>query len=118
MLRTIVDVENNRYLRIEAADTERREVWFSVKNQPVSAVGHRAIDEKERFYAPVSVGPCMAQLGPTLVSVLYFETDSNATRGRTSRRVEYVGRDRAHRPMQFTKELHLCLKSLLTDKTL
>ena len=54
----------------------------------------------------------MAQLGPTLVVVLNFETDSDATRRRPSRSIEYVGRNRAHRPMQFTKELHLCRKSL------
>ena len=70
MLRTIGDVEYDCYLRIEAADTERREIWFSIKNQPVSAIRHRPIDKKERFHATISVGPCMAQLGPALVSVL------------------------------------------------
>ena len=70
MLRTVVDVEDDRYLRIEAAGTERREIWFSIKNQPVSTDGYRPIDEKERFHATISVGPCMAQLRPTLVGVL------------------------------------------------
>ena len=72
MLRTIVDVEYDRYLRIEAGDTERRVIWFGIKNQPVRADGYRPVDEKERFHATISVGPCMAQLGPTLVSVLEF----------------------------------------------
>ena len=60
MLRTIVDVEYDRYLRIEAAGTERREIWFSLKNQAVGADGHRPIDEKERFHTTISVGPCVA----------------------------------------------------------
>ena len=90
MLGTIVDVENDCYLRIEAVDAQRREVWFSVKNQPVSAVCHGAIDKKEWFDAPVGISPCMAQLGPALVSVLHFEADRDTACGRTSGRVEYV----------------------------
>ena len=70
MLRTIVDVEYYCYLRIEAGDTERGEIWLSLKNQPVRADGYRPVNEKERFHAPISVCPCMAQLGPTLVGVL------------------------------------------------
>src|SRR5215213_8150040 len=38
MLRAIVDVENDRHLGIETGDTERREVRFGVKHQPVSAI--------------------------------------------------------------------------------
>src|ERR1700752_30468 len=70
MLRTVVDVEDDRYLRVEAVDAERSKVWFSVKDQTVCTIRHCPIDEKERFHAPVSVGPCMAQLGPALVCVL------------------------------------------------
>ena len=91
MLGTIVDVEYDRYLRVEAAGTERREIWFGVIDQPVSADGHWPVDEKERFHAPLGVGPCMAQLGPALVRVLYFETNSDTTRGRPPGRIEYVG---------------------------
>lgn len=90
MLGTLVDVEYDRYLRIEAGDTERCEIWFNIKNQPVSAVRHRSIDEKEGFHAPVRVGPCMAQFGPALVRVLYLETNRNATRRRSSGRIEYM----------------------------
>jgi len=107
MLRTIVDVEDDRYLRIEAVDTQRREIWFGIKNQPVRAVGHRSIDEEERFHTPVGVGPCMAQLGPTLIGVLKFETDRHTTSRRSSGRIEYMGRNRAHRRVQFTKELRV-----------
>ena len=91
MLRTVVNVENDRYLRIEAGDTERREIWFSIKNQPVSADGHRPIDEKERFHTPIRVGPCMAQLGPTLVGILNFEVYRDPAGGCAPRRIEYVG---------------------------
>ena len=70
MLRAIVDVEYYCYLRIEAGDTERREIRLSLKNQPVSAGGYRPVDEKEWFHAPIAVGPCMAKLGPALVGVL------------------------------------------------
>src|ERR1044072_8873227 len=71
VLRAVVDVENDRHLWIETAGTQRREIRFGLKNQPVSAVRDWAIDEKERFHAPVSVGPRMTQLGPALVSVLH-----------------------------------------------
>ena len=91
MLRTIVDVEYDCYLRIEAADAERREIWFSLKNQAVSADGYRPVDEKERFHATISVGPCMAQLGPALVSVLKLETNRDTAGGRSPGRIEYVG---------------------------
>ena len=91
MLRTVVDVEYDRYLRIETAGTERREVRLSLKNQTVGADGYRPIDEKERFHATISVGPCMAQLGPALVSILHFENNRDTTRGRSPGRIEYVG---------------------------
>src|SRR5215216_4675550 len=79
MLGAVVDVENDRHLRIETADTERREVGLGIKNQPVCAIRHLAVHEKERLHAPVSVGPRMAQLRPALVSVLHFERYSDAT---------------------------------------
>ena len=91
MLGTIVDVKYDRDLRVEAAGTERREVWLSIKHQPVSADGHGPVDEKERLHAPIGVGPCMAQLGPALVCVLQFETNRDTTRGRPPGRIEYVG---------------------------
>ena len=91
MLRTIVNVEYDRYLRIEAGDAERRVIWLSFKHQPVSADGHRPVDEKERFHAPISVSPRVAQLCPGLVSILFFEADGDATRRRSRGRIEYVG---------------------------
>ena len=91
MLRAIVDVEYDCYLRIEAAGTERREIWLSVKNQPVSAHRCRPVDKKERFHAPVGIGPCMAQLGPAFVGVLKFETNRDTAGGRSPGRIEYVG---------------------------
>lgn len=60
MLGTIVDVEYDRNLRVEAVDAERCEVWFSIENQPVCAIGHLAIDEKERLHATIRIGPGMA----------------------------------------------------------
>src|SRR4051812_1774280 len=81
VLGAVVDVEDDRHLRIETASTERRKIRFGIKNQPVSAIRHRAIDEKERLDASVSVGPRMAQLGPALIGVLHFERDSDATGG-------------------------------------
>ena len=81
MLGTVVDIEYDRHLRIETRDAERRKVWLSVKDQPIGAIGDRTIDEKERFHATIGVGPCMAQLGPALVSVLYLETNRD-TAGR------------------------------------
>src|SRR5690349_6689756 len=47
----------------------------------------------------------MAQLGPTLVSVLHFERNSDATRRCPPRRVENMGGDGAHGRVQFTKEV-------------
>ena len=96
MLRTVVDVEYDCYLRIEAVDTERREIRFSLKNEAVSADGYRPVDEKERFHAPIRVGPCMAQLGPALVSVLHFERHRDAAGGCAPGRVENVRGDGAH----------------------
>src|SRR6185503_14049928 len=79
VLGSIVNVEDHCHLWIEAGDAQRREIRFGIKNQPVSAVAHRAIDEKEWLDAPVGVGPCMAQLGPTFVSVLNLQTNSHTT---------------------------------------
>src|SRR5215210_3565794 len=98
MLRAVVDVEDDRHLRIETSDTKRREVGFGVKNQPVSAVGHGTIDEKEGLHASVNVSPRMAQLGPALVCVLHFERYSDATRGHSPGRVENMRGDGAHGP--------------------
>ena len=81
MLGTIVDIEYDRHLRIEARNTERRKVWLSVKDQPVGAIRHGPIDEKERFHAPIGIGPCMAQLGPALIGILYFETNRDTAGG-------------------------------------
>ncbi len=96
MLGAVVDVENDRHLWIKTGEAERREVGFSIKNQPVCAVRHRAIDEKKRLHAPVGVGPRMAQLRPTLVSVLHLERYRDATGGCSSRRVEDMSGDGAH----------------------
>src|SRR5688572_21629813 len=90
VLRSIVDVEHNRHLRIETRDTQRRKIWFSIEDESVSAVGNRTVHQKERLDAPVSVGPCMAQLGPTLVAVLHFKRNGDTTCGRASGSVEYV----------------------------
>ena len=78
MLRRVVDVEDYSDLRIETGDAERREIWFGIEDESVSAIGDRPIDEKEWFDAAVGVGPCVAQLGPRLVAVLHFETDGDA----------------------------------------
>ena len=91
MLRTVVDIEYDRYLRIESVDTQLREIGLGIKIQPVGAIGHRSIDEKKWFHAPVSVGPCMAQLGPTLVRVLKLETNRDTTRRCACGRIENVG---------------------------
>jgi len=96
VLRAVVDVKNDRHLRIETGDAERQEVWFGIKNQPVSASRHGPIDEKEWFHAPVSVGPRMAQLGPALVSLLHFERYRDAAGGCSPGRVEDMRRDGAH----------------------
>jgi hypothetical protein len=113
MLGTIVDNEYDRHLRIEARDAERRKVWLSIEDQPIGAIRHRPIDEKERFHTTIGVGPCMAQLGPALVSVLYFETNRDAAGRRTPGRIQYVGRDRAHDRVQFTKKY----RSYRTNRT-
>src|SRR5262249_9096637 len=81
VLSAVVDVKDDRHLRIETAHAERREIWFGIKNQPVSAIRDGPVDEKERFHAPVSVGPRMAQLGPALVGVLHFERYRDAAGG-------------------------------------
>ena len=81
MLGTIVDIEYDRHLRIEARNTERRKVWLSVKDQPVGAIRHGSIDEKKRLHATIGIGPCMAQLGPALIGILYFETNRDTAGG-------------------------------------
>src|SRR6185436_6341351 len=96
MLGAVVDVENDRHLWIKTGDAERREVGFSIKDQPVSAIRHLAIDKKEWLDAPVGVGPRMAQLRPTLVSVLHLERYGNATGGCSSGRIEDMSGDGAH----------------------
>jgi hypothetical protein len=78
MLGTVVDIEYDRHLRIETRKTERRKVWLGVKYETIRAVRDGPIDEKERFHATIGVGPCMAQLRPALISVLYFETNRDA----------------------------------------
>ena len=96
MLRSIIDVEDHRYLRIEAVDAERREIRLRVEDKAVRAVRDRAIHQEERFHAPVCVGPCMTQLGPTLVGVLNLETDRDTARRRSSRSVENMRGDGTH----------------------
>ena len=84
MLGAVVHVEDHGHLWIKARDAKRREVWFGIEYQAVCSVGHRAVNEEERFHAPVRVGPCMAQLGPTFVGVLNFKANGNATRRSSS----------------------------------
>src|ERR1041385_3650749 len=96
VLGSVVHIEHHRHLRVETVETQRREVRLRVEDQPVCAIGHRLMDEKERFHAAVRVGPGMAQLGPTLVSVLHFQTNRHTAGWGAPRRVEDVGRNRAH----------------------
>src|SRR2546423_3977923 len=96
MLGAVVDVEDDRDLRIEAIHAERRKIRLSIKHQPISATRYGPIDEKKRLHAPVAVGPGMAQLRPAFVGVLYLKTNGHATCGRAARSVEYVRGDRAH----------------------
>ena len=56
MLGAIVDVENDRHLRIEAGDTERREIWLRIKYEAVCAIRHGPIHQKEWLDATVRVG--------------------------------------------------------------
>ena len=84
MLDSVVYVKNHCHLWKEAGDAKRREIRFGVKNEPVSSVRNWTIDKEERLHPAVGIGPCMAQLGPTLVSVLHFERDGDATRWSSS----------------------------------
>ena len=90
MLGTIVHIEHHSYLWIEAANAERREVWLGIEDQPVSAVRYRAIHEEEGLHPTIRVGPCVAQLGPTLVSILNFQTNCHTTGRGSPRSIEYV----------------------------
>ena len=97
MLRRVREVKNDRYLWVEIFDILLVEIVFGIKNQPISAFGKLLLDQKERFDAPVVIGPGMTQLSPRFIRVLNLQTDCHAAGRRTARDVEYVRRDRAHR---------------------
>jgi hypothetical protein len=96
VLGSVIHIEDYCHLRIKTVETQRREIRFSVKNQTIGSVRNRTIHQEERFYAAVRVGPRMAQLGPTLVSVLNLQTNCHTTGRGSPRSVEYVSGNGAH----------------------
>ena len=96
VLRSVVNPEDNRDLRIKAFDIEAREIGFGIEDQPISAALDRLAHQKERLHATVCVGPGVTKFGPTFVSVLHCQRNSNAAGRRAARNVENVRRDGAH----------------------
>ncbi len=97
VLRCVIDLEDNRNLRIKELDVESREIGLRIEDQPVGAAGQWLFNQKERFDPPIFVGPCMTEFGPAFVRVLQVQVDSNAAGGRATRYIEYVRGDCAHR---------------------
>lgn len=96
MLCVVVHLEDDGDLWIERINSERAEVRFNVEHETIDSGRQRFLDQKERLDSPVFIGPCVAQLCPTLVGVLSLEADRDALGRRTSRRVENVCGDGAH----------------------
>ena len=96
VLRRIIDLEHQSYLRIEILDAEFREIMFGIEHQAVSAARERFFNQKEGLHAAVFVGPGMTKLSPRFIRVLDVKMNSNATSGRATRDVEYMRRDGAH----------------------
>lgn len=97
MLCIVINFEYDCYLRIERIDSERTKVSVNVEHETVGSGRQRFLDQEEGLDTPVVVGPCVAQLRPTLVGVLRLQTDCDAFRRRASRCVKNVGGDCAHK---------------------
>lgn len=84
MLRRVTNFKDNGDLWVKAVDTQRGEIWFGIKDEAIGSLSHWLRDEKEWFHSSIRIGPRMAQLGPRLIGVLYFETNCDAAgRGAT-----------------------------------
>src|SRR5258705_7980148 len=59
VLGRVVDLEDHRDLRIEALDTKRGKIGFSIEDQPIDSFAKRLLDQKERFDTSIRVGPGM-----------------------------------------------------------
>lgn len=90
VLRRVVDLKNNRNLRIEKLDVESREIGLGVEHQPVGTAREWFFNQKEGFNPPVFVSPRMTKFGPGFVRVLYVQVDGDTARRRAARYVEYV----------------------------
>lgn len=91
MLRVVVNFKNNGDLWIERLDTKRTEIRINVEDKTINAGRQRLVHQKERFDPAIFVGPCVAQLGPALISVLHLQANRHALCRRASRGVEDVG---------------------------
>ena len=88
VLRCVLNFEHDRYLRIKTVQTKRGEIRFSIKNQAIGAIIDRVSNQEEWFDSPIRICPGMTEFGPTLIGVLDLQTDRDAARRRSARRVE------------------------------
>src|SRR6267142_3328949 len=95
MLCRIIDLERDRYLRIEAFNLKTLEIAFHIEDQTINAGTQIILNQKERFHPPIFVGPGVGQLHPGLVWILKFEGDGYTAGRSASRCIEDVGGDGA-----------------------
>ena len=96
MLGVVINVEDDGNLWVKGFYSETVEVSINIEYESINTSGQGLMDQEERLHASILVGPCMAQLRPTLVGVLRLQTDRDAFCRTSSRGVEYVCGDGAH----------------------
>ena len=97
MLGVVNNVENDSNLWIERFDSETIEVSIDIEYESINTSGQRLMDQEERLDASILIGPGVAQLRPTFVGILRLQTDRDAFCRSSSRGIEYVCGDGAHR---------------------
>ncbi len=78
MLCSLVDLEDDAHLWIEAVNIQRREIGISVEDQPVGSCQQWLLKQKEWLNSTIFISPGVAELAPALVCVLHFEIDGNS----------------------------------------
>jgi len=84
----VSDFETHTNLRIETINIVGGEVGLRIKDKPVVACAEYGLDQEKRFHSAIVIGPCLSQLGPTLIQILKVEPDVDAIGWSTARNVQ------------------------------
>ena len=97
VLRSVIDLKSNRYLRIKAVDAQVRKVALGVEYQTINSGTEIVFNQKKGAHPAIFIGPGMTQLQPAFIRILTFQRYGHATRRTPPRCIQNVCGNGTHK---------------------